>query len=123
MWREFFPLAHIHAGDNRPETIFQDNRIHTYLCDETKRSDLVKVIRRVGPDIDLFVDDASHRPQDQIFLCLNVLPLLSPDSIYVIEDLMDPDMVEKCLGDYDYDRIQFSHKRYTHERLIVIRNT
>ena len=78
MWRDFFPNAHIYGADIRPETIFNDERITTYLCDERKKEDLVNLIKNTGSDIDIFVDDGSHHLNDQIFTCKTLMPLLKP---------------------------------------------
>src|SRR3989344_4764947 len=53
MWRDFFPNAQIYGADIRPETIFEDERIKTYLCDERKEKDLIRLIEKTGSDIDL----------------------------------------------------------------------
>lgn len=103
MWRDFFPNAQIFGADIRPETIFEDTRIKTYLCDETKKEDLTKLIENTGPDIDLVVDDASHHVDDQIFASRTLLPLLKKDIIYIIEDVTHSKVIRQALGEgYDY---------------------
>lgn len=101
MWRDFFPNAQIFGADIRPETIFEDTRIKTYLCDERKKEDLVRLIENTGSDIDLVVDDASHHVHDQIFLASTILPILKKDVVYVIEDVGHPNKVAGALGAYD----------------------
>src|SRR3989344_4404222 len=46
MWRDFFPNAQIYGADFRPEVMFEDERIKTYLLDERKKKDLVKLIKK-----------------------------------------------------------------------------
>ena len=60
MWRDFFPNAQIYGADITPETMFAEERIKTYLCDERKKEDLVRLIHQTGSDIDVVVDDASQ---------------------------------------------------------------
>lgn len=103
MWRDFFPNAQIYGADFRPDIIFEDTRIKTYICDERKKEDLVKLIEKIGADIDLIVDDASHRVEDQIFAAQTLLALLQNDIIYIIEDVTHSKVICKALGDkYDY---------------------
>ena len=45
MWRDFFPNAKIYGADVRPETMFKDERIETFLCDETKKEENVEVYK------------------------------------------------------------------------------
>ena len=87
MWRDFFPNAQVYGADIRKEVMFGDERIKTFLCDETKKEDIEQLIKNTGKDIDLFVDDGSHHWEYQIFLCLTAMPLLQKEVIYVIEDI------------------------------------
>lgn len=99
MWRDFFPNAQIYGADRVPEAIFQDERIKTFLCDERDKEDLAQLITETGSDIDLVVDDASHRVDDQIFLAQNLLPLLNQDVIYIIEDVTHSKLISRALAD------------------------
>lgn len=101
MWRDFFPNAQIYGADNDPETIFESERIKTYLCDETKREDLLRLINETGTDIDLFIDDGSHSSNDQQFLCRILMPLFKKDVIYIIEDVRLLGTLGKKLAEYD----------------------
>lgn len=122
MWREFFPNAQIFGADIRPETIFEDERINTYLVDERKKGDLVKLIKNIGADIDLVIDDASHHVDDQIFLAKTLLPLLKKDVIYIIEDVTHSKLIRKSLGDaYDYILPDIPRKWHG-DMILVIKN-
>ncbi len=121
MWRDFFPNAQIYGADVHPETLFEDNRIKTYLCDETKTDDIVELIKKTGPDIDLFVDDGNHNKRRQIFLCKTALPLLKKDVIYIIEDVRFPEEIVNALPEYDCQISQFPPKLID-DRFIVVRN-
>lgn len=101
MWRDFFPKAMIYGGDRDQRAIFEDERIRTFLCDETKIDDLRRVVSNTGSDIDFFVDDASHLPDDQAKLAQDILPMLKKDVIYIIEDIDSPMVVTNYLQDYD----------------------
>lgn len=102
MWRDFFPNAQIFGADIRPETLFEDERIKTYLCDERKKEDLEHLIAQTGSDIDLVIDDASHHVADQIFMAKTLLPLLDEGGICSIEDVAHSKKISEALaGNYD----------------------
>ena len=120
MWRDFFPNAQIYGADIRPQTLFEDERIKTYLCDERKKEDLVRLIENTGSDIDVVIDDASHHVDDQIFLAKTILPLLKKDVIYIIEDVMHSKLIARALGGgYDYYLPPIPRKRQG-EMLVVV---
>jgi hypothetical protein len=124
MWREFFPNAQIIGADIHPETIFEDDRIKTYLCDERKKIDLERLVENTGSDIDLVIDDASHHVDDQIFACQTLMPLLKKDVIYIIEDVSHTKLICKALsesGDYEFHVPEIPRKSYGN-MLLVIRN-
>ncbi len=99
MWRDFFPNAQVFGADIRPETMFEDERIKTYLCDERKENNLVSLVENIGSDIDAVIDDASHHVTDQIFTCQTLLPLLKKDVIYIIEDVTHSKLICRALGE------------------------
>lgn len=103
MWRDFFPNALIYGADRVPQAIFQDERLTGILTDERKKEDLENLIRQTGSDLDIVVDDASHKVADQIFAAQNLLPLLNKDVTYIIEDVGHTRKIKAALGDaYDY---------------------
>ncbi len=121
MWRDFFPDAQIYGADIRPETMFEDKRIKTFLCDERKKEDLTKLIQNTGSDIDLLVDDASHRVDDQIFACQTLMPLLKKDVVYVIEDVSYCHRIPQVLSNYECI-VPLIPKTWTGGWLVVVRN-
>lgn len=102
MWQDFFPNAQIYGADNDPETMFTDNRIKTFLCDETKKEDIERLIEQTGSDIDLFIDDGLHASLDQFNLCATLLPLLKKGVIYIIEDVRLPGTLQRRLSRLGY---------------------
>lgn len=111
MWRDFFPNAQIYGADNAPETIFQDKRIKTFLCDERKKEDIENLVKQTGSDIDLFIDDGSHYWKNQAFLARTILPLLDKGVIYIIEDVEYSQHIRRILKDY---RIHIPKLKYTY---------
>lgn len=103
MWRDFFTNALIYGADRVPEAIFQDTRLTTILTDERNKDDLENLIKQTGTDLDIVIDDASHKVDDQIFAARTLLPLLNPNVIYIIEDVGHTRKIRSALGEsYDY---------------------
>lgn len=131
MWRDFFPNAQIYGADIAPETMFKEERIATFLCDETKEEQIADLINQTGSDIDIFIDDGSHRWQHQAFLAKTILPMLKKDVIYIIEDVGFPQHIMEVLEDYkcSIPRLPYTlYKRGTmknkipKDRLMVVKN-
>jgi hypothetical protein len=124
MWRDFFPNAQIYGADILPSTMFQDNRIETILCDETKTADLENLIKHTGSDIDLFIDDGLHARGIQINTCLTLMPLLQDKVVYVIEDIYHPQHIMRRLGGmYSCELIEGIKRRgkRSSDKLIIVR--
>lgn len=121
MWRDFFPHAEIFGADIIPDLMFADSRISTFICDQTNKDDLAKLVQNTGTDIDLFIDDGSHRWRDQIFTCQNLMPMLKKDVVYIIEDVTFPGLVAEALHEYDCSIPNLS-KRYRDNGLVLVRN-
>jgi len=123
MWRDFFPNAQIYGADFMPDTLFEDERIKTYLCDERKEEDVATLIKTIGSDIDILIDDASHRVADQVFLARTLLPLLKKDVIYIIEDVGHSGYLRKALnecGGYEH-YVPAIYSKLRGGKIVVIR--
>src|SRR3989344_2135115 len=123
MWRDFFPNAEIFGADINPDTMFKDERIQTYLCNEKNKGDIANLIDTIGFDMDIVIDDASHHVDDQVFLAAAVLPLLKEGATYVIEDTHHTRYLRsklRGLGSYEYDVPDIPRKRKG-ETLLVIK--
>ncbi len=121
MWRDFFPNAWIYGADGHPKTIFEDERISTYLCDVREKADLERLIENTGSDIDVVIDDASHRVDDQIFAAKTLLPLLKKDVIYIIEDVSHSKLIVRALGGgYEY-YLPTIYRKWKGGMILVIR--
>jgi hypothetical protein len=124
MWRDFFPNARIYGADIRPDTMFEEDRIKTFLCDERKKDDLVKLVKSVGPDVDIFIDDGIHEEDDQIFMCLTLMPFFRSGVIYIIEDVEDYKKVMDALAEYDCEVVHLPKSRIsrTHRDLVMVKH-
>lgn len=128
MWRDFFPKALVIGADIQPATLFEEERIKTYLCDQTNAKQVRSLLKSIGKKIDIFIDDSSHKRDYQILLAKTALPLLKTGVIYIIEDVVWPEYIiqelKKCShsGEYDYEVIECS-QRYKDDRLVIVRKT
>jgi len=123
MWRDFFPNAQIYGADIMPECVFKEDRIETFLCDQTKKEDLLKLIEKTGTDIDIVIDDGSHEQRDQRDTCLTLMPLLKKDVIYIIEDVGIARNILAGVGDdYDWEDHPFKTHKHKDDRLLVIKH-
>jgi|TARA_R100000049_G_C1938188_1_gene82108 hypothetical protein len=101
MWRDFFPNAMIYGAEIDTNRLFIEDRIEVIRCDQSYYDDLIYLVQRIGidfADIDIVIDDGSHRPEDQVFTCKTLMPLLDDRAIYVIEDVADEEILEKSVG-------------------------
>jgi len=116
MFRDYFPNAMIYGAEIEDKRLFEEDRIRVIKCDQSKALDLSVLLEITGTDIDLFIDDGSHRPEDQISTFLAVMPKLNKGAIYVIEDVAKPDIVNYFAG-YEY-KVKSVGKRYD-DRLVI----
>lgn len=121
MWRDFFPNATVYGADIDPRSMFIEERIRTVLIDETQERDLEFLIETTGKNIDLFIDDGSHKTEHQIFTAQTLLPLLSKETIYIIEDVANPRSIANALSEYNCVWPHLEGRRYKKGRLMVIR--
>lgn len=122
MWRDFFPSAKIYGVDYMSSRLINDYRIESILCDQRRKEHLLSLVDKTGPDIDIVIDDGSHRPRDQVFTCLTLMSLLKNGVTYIIEDVAEPSIIER-LSQYDVQipKLDQFLKRYDN-RLVVVRH-
>lgn len=124
MFRDFFPNATIYGADIDQDRVNyllgeERNRIKVLECDQSFEVDLARLVAHTGPDIDLVIDDGSHLPQDQLFTCLTLMPMLNKEVIYVIEDVADISLAEKII-EYPVEVVECG-RRYD-DRLVIVRH-
>lgn len=105
MWEEYFPEAEIFGCDIREDTLINEGRIHSFVCDQSSSSSLLKLMRSTGGacrnrigHFDVIIDDGSHQAEHQITSARVLLPYLNRGGVYIIEDVQDPDTVTEALG-------------------------
>ena len=124
MWQEFFPEAEIYGLDNLEYGVMvNEGRIKSFICDQGNEESLRAAAASVGGGCDLIIDDGSHNIAHQILTPKILIPLLlSPDGLYIIEDVMYPDAVLPNLT-YEYEMKEFVNPNPTiyDDRLVIIR--
>lgn len=87
MWEEFFPNARIYGIDIDPKCReYAGGRKEVFIGSQADKRFLAEVVERVGPGIDVIIDDGSHVAEHQIFTFDHLLPAMTENGIYVIED-------------------------------------
>jgi hypothetical protein len=130
VWRDFFPAAQITGIDIDEKTMFEDERINTFIVDQTDVSSIQRFLNMSsGISYDLVIDDGLHEFSAGITLFLEMFSYLKLGGIYIIEDVLMQDL-KKYKGyfsetDYDvsYVLLQRSETKIGDNCLIIIRNT
>ncbi len=97
MWAETFPEADIFGLDFDKRTLVNEGKIQSLLCDQSNADDLKSAAIFIGDGIDFMVDDASHKWEDQLRTIEIFLPLLSPNGVFVVEDVIPPTTLSEHL--------------------------
>jgi len=125
MFRDFFPNATIYGAEIDKKRVYninndepRDFRIEVFECDQSSEYDLINLISKIGGDIDLVIDDGSHKPEDQVLTCMTLMKRLHYGAIYIIEDVVKPE-IAKWLYKF-YPEVIKVGNRYD-DRLIVMK--
>lgn len=100
LWRDFFESAEIFALEilhKRAGMFASDPRVHLTIGSSTEEVSYKKIPR----DIDIIIDDGSHRPEDQYATFLNAYQHLKQGGIYVIEDVRDISTLQQLMKNYE----------------------
>lgn len=84
MWAEYFPNAQITGLDIRKEVLFEEDRISTFLFDQSCVKSLDCLVSS-GFEFDIIIDDGSHELGDMLMTQRFLLPIAR--KWYIIEDV------------------------------------
>lgn len=88
MWHEYFPRARVFAIDVNPAPHLDNDRVTTFVADQSDAADIGALLRLSGNEpFDFIVDDGSHRPDHQQASLGLLFPALKSGGLYFIEDL------------------------------------
>jgi SAM-dependent methyltransferase len=88
-WRKLFPNALVYGADVDRSTLFQEDRIKTFYCDQLDRSSIRELWSQ--PDLrgglDIIIEDGLHTFEANVSFLEESLDHLRPGGIYVTEDI------------------------------------
>ena len=87
-WRRYFPNAGVTTIDVSDSVQFDDPMIEFIHGDAYSEQVIRKLERRT---FDLMIDDADHRVENQTIFLQRYSPLLKPEGILIIEDVITRD--------------------------------
>ena len=92
MWRDYFPNARIVGCDILDSVIFNENRIDTYVANQSDKDSLLSLvtedINSESGYIDLIIDDGSHGENDQRISFETLWQFVRPNGgLYIIEGI------------------------------------
>lgn len=92
MWKGVFgSKAHVYGIDLNPKTkSYEDNRTKIFIGDQADPT-LWENVKKEVPRIDILIDDGGHTPDQQTGTLGMMLEYLSPNGIYVAEDVHGED--------------------------------
>lgn len=99
MFRDFFPNATIYGFEIdsvRFEKLQGLERIEVFIADQSKSGDMKALMEVIG-DVDIVIDDGSHKTSDQLFSLMNIWPRTNT---YIIEDVHEPEALEEYINNY-----------------------
>jgi len=124
MWCDYFTNSTIIGVDIVNNNIPEDTRYKAIFCDAAS-PEIIPYIKDYK--LDVIIDDGSHHPQDQINSFNILKDYMSPNGIYIIEDVSDLNYVQSYFETIkDKHSIEIIDNRYKKNRfddiLIVIKN-
>lgn len=135
MFRDFFPNAIIYGADNDPKRVFVDPPIQVFMCDQSRITAISNLLVKTGLDLDLIIDDGSHKPTDQFHTFYTIFSILKKglsgvheglgeklldNLVYIIEDVSDESIFLPIKKEYPQAEMIKVGKRYD-DRLIIIK--
>lgn len=123
-WRDFFPNAWIYGADIDRNVLFQEDRITTRYCDQTKPADIVMLWSDIAPEdevFDIMIDDGLHTLDANRTLLTHSLQKLKKTGLYIIEDIMISQIPNYVVGIGELAeslRFTFSIQQFSHHNMI-----
>jgi hypothetical protein len=90
MWYDYFPNATIHAIDVDNHAAKNNNRVTTYVCDQSDRVAMSKLMQEIG-EVDIIIDDGSHVVAHQQISLGYLFQYVKKGGQYWLEDLHTSD--------------------------------
>ena len=95
--RDYFVSGRIIGVHSTSVEVTDEPRIETYICNSTKKDDVVAFISELGiSNFDIIIDNGVHSDMEQISTIRNLYPYLNDDGIYIIEGLEADSKINQC---------------------------
>jgi len=89
MWKEYFYNSIIYGIDIVPACKkIEEDRIEIFIGNQANPLFLKEVKTKINDDLDIIIDDGSHKCEDQISSFYYLFPYIRAGGYYIIEDLM-----------------------------------
>ena len=88
--QEYFKNGNIYAADINPKFLFTEDRIKTYLCDQTSPISIQNMFNHpdlANSNFDIIIDDGIHTFDSYITFFRNSIHKLTQHGTYIIEDI------------------------------------
>lgn len=89
MWEEFFPNAQIYGVDLDNEALWNKGRVKSFRLNQMNRAEMSQLGRDYGK-FDVIIEDGDHKPTAQIAALDAMLPFVTDDGLYFMEDIWAP---------------------------------
>ncbi len=126
-WREYFNNANIYGAEIDSNVLFTEERIHTFYCDQTNKSDIDNLWSNkdlLNIELDIIIDDGYHNYNANIIFFENSFRKLKKNGYYIIEDILNDEifLFEEYLAQNNYNHFfvkqQSSYKPLDNNLLI-----
>lgn len=90
-WREFFVNSHIYSADIDKRILFNDERIRTFYCDQTKPDVISQLWNEpmLKDGFDIMIEDGLHTFDANVCFFENSIHKLNSGGYYIIEDILN----------------------------------
>ena len=142
MWHDFFENSHVYGvedfsqqiGFSTPvvqedveRSLLEYPRAKLFVYDSEDKDQAAQNLE--GLQFDIIIDDASHHIDNQLRNIETYFPFLSPDGIYIIEDVTSGHHANLCMQKLDElsgktsEMVEFNVSSRADDRLVVLQNT
>ncbi|MFH1264060.1 MAG: class I SAM-dependent methyltransferase [Pseudomonadota bacterium] len=86
LWLDYFPNSTLYAWDLKHPWFWHD-RLRYMKVNQSSEEQVLRALKLMGCTLDVVIDDGPHTPREQT-MCFEVMfPYLSPNGVYIVEDL------------------------------------
>lgn len=122
-WKKFFPNSYIFGGDIDTRILFEEDKIKTFFCDQTKKQSVLELWNQPSiKDVffDIIIEDGLHNFDANLIFLENSLFKVKKGGFYICEDLIDETIIrfEKILPNLSnhFSDCSFEIKKLNHPK-------